>query len=123
MLSRDQPPRLPATPLRVLAGLLALLIFALVCAVQSPAAHAWLHGGHAVRSAGHPDAQVVPDGPDEAGCPVTLFAQGLTVPLVTPVLDVPRLLAAPQSPPTPAAVAAAAPGRLHPPAQAPPALA
>lgn len=114
MPSRDQPLRPPAAPLRALAGLLAFFVLALACAVQSPAAHAWLHGD------AHGD-HTAHAAPDDAGCPVTLFAQGLTLPLVAPMPGGPLLLAGALLPVLPGASAPSSPDRLHPPAHAPPA--
>lgn len=123
MRHRDPSPPPPAAAWRGLAGLLALFVFALACAVQSPVAHAWLHGVRSDACTTHPASTPAPDAPNDADCPVTLFAQGLTVPFTTPALLAP--VALPEIPlrPRPVARASAAPARLHPPAQAPPALA
>ncbi len=122
MRLRDSQPPPPAAPLRVLSGLLALLVFALACAVQSPAAHAWLHGATHDTCAGHADSgdASAPQASEESGCPVTLIAQGFTLPLSAPDLPPPSVGNAIPLRPTRDAPALAAPARLHPPAQAPP---
>jgi hypothetical protein len=116
------PTSLPAAK-RALGGLLALCVLLLACAAQSPAAHAWLHGTpheHAHGDA-HPHAH-----PDEAAaetaCPVILFAQGLTAPFPLSCPRAPESLVLAITRPPPTASHAAEPPRLHPPAQAPPAV-
>lgn len=69
---------------RVLAWLLAGLVFALGLLAASPAAHALLHD-HPTATHDHADASH----DDDAGCVITLFQHGITVPLDLPRLDTP----------------------------------
>lgn len=117
------PPPL-ATPRRVLAGLLAFFVFGLTLAAQSPLAHAWLHKTSKTACIDHADKSAsAPDGDTETGCPVTLFAQGLTLPINSPELIAPGAIPTPALPNPPLAPATNEPERLHPPAHAPPARA
>ncbi len=138
------PPRHPAPPSsaaplpgasrRALSALLAVWVLMLACAVQSPSAHAWLHvaqrdncvypehSAHATSSDNSAAHAATTAGLDsDAGCPVTLFAQGLTLPLVAPGLRAPELLPEPAPLLRADRPALPAPARLHPPAHAPPA--
>ena len=107
------------------AALLASLVFALGLLAWMPDVHARLHaqGNNVACSSRHDDSAADHSSPtaDEAGCVVTLFAQGLPAPMAAPV-PLPVLLLA-ETPDAIAAQAAPAPSpeRLHPPALAPPA--
>jgi len=114
------PRRIPS-PLRAsLAGLLAILVFAVANLVHLPALHHALHGGHAADHAHSPESA---DSPAETGCAVALFAQGVDAPATDPLSARPdekpaatlRLLAH--------AAPRVSPARRLPPGQAPPASA
>ncbi len=69
----------PSALARFAASLGIGLVLALAVFAASPELHGWLHG-HEPGVAHHQDNQRgVPD--DDDGCAVTLFAQGLVVPL------------------------------------------
>jgi hypothetical protein len=70
----------PSPFARIVASLGIVLVLALTIFSASPELHGWLHGhDHGADVAHHDEHGQVP--PDDDGCVVTLFAQGLVVPL------------------------------------------
>jgi hypothetical protein len=71
----------PSPPSRIVASLGIVLILALTVLSASPELHGWLHGHEpGATEAAHQDGHgQVPC--DDDGCVVTLFAQGLLLPL------------------------------------------
>lgn len=114
----------PSSLARMVASLAIALVLVLTLLAASPELHERLHGsvpglaGTAQHGHGHPGEGQPAD--DEDGCVVTLFAQGLVLPLALLVLVVAgRALRLPESDPGDR-VAPAAPRYLRLPAQAPP---
>jgi hypothetical protein len=106
------------------ATCMALLVFGLGLLANAPALHAWVHRAE---SSAHCDATQKRDASapftaahNDAGCAITLFGQGTSVPEPMPEVDTPvsrdaaAVFAAPDAP-SPAALA-----YLHPPGRAPP---
>jgi hypothetical protein len=116
------PRRIPSFCRATLAGLLAILVFAVANLVHLPALHDALHGHEGGRS-GSDHAHLPHSGEDhsEGACAISFFAQGIA----TPVLDL--LARRPDEKPveTLRLLASAAPrftpARRLPPSQAPPA--
>lgn len=130
--ARNRPPSPPSAPPRALAVILALLVFGLHLLASAPAAHAWLH-----QAAAHTDICAAADdhgapasddrgettAHHDAGCAVSVFAQGCTTEPAAPDIAAPQIFSAPAIPPAITRHLAAAPARLHPPAHAPPSIA
>jgi hypothetical protein len=79
-MGRPRQKRIPL-PTRAAALLAVLLVAALTVLSASPELHQWVHGhGLEAAPAAHPRSGGAPDDDDD-GCVVTLFAQGLVLPV------------------------------------------